>query len=88
MFWLICHWLERESLVHLFDNVNLSSYPILKFEVMWALDHVDSPDGEVFLQGIVDFFPVSVKPRIRSDLDFLCLCPLWVNKLFQALCLN
>ena len=80
--------MDQENLIHLFDNADLPSDPILKFEVMWTPDHVNSPDGEVKLQGIVIFFLVLVKSQIRFDLNFFCLRLLLVDKLFQALCLN
>ena len=41
--------LDRENLVHFFDNVDLPSDPIIKFWVMWTPDRVDSLDGKVFL---------------------------------------
>ncbi|GFZ19712.1 hypothetical protein Acr_28g0004170 [Actinidia rufa] len=76
--------LDREDLVRLFNNVDFPSDPIHKFGVMWASNHVNGLDGKVFLQGIVGFIPVSVKPRVWSDLGFLCLCLPLVDKLLQV----
>ncbi|GFY98908.1 hypothetical protein Acr_13g0003090 [Actinidia rufa] len=40
--------------------------PILKVRVMCTPNHVNSPDGEAFFQGIVGISPISVKSWIRS----------------------
>ena len=40
---------------------------------------MNGPKGEI---------PASVKPRVRSDLDFLCFCLLLVHEFFQVPYLN
>ena len=47
--WLFCRWLDREYLVHFSDNADLPSDPILKIGMIWGPNHVDSPEGEVFI---------------------------------------
>ncbi|GFZ19343.1 hypothetical protein Acr_28g0000480 [Actinidia rufa] len=61
---LLCRWLDREYLVHLPNNADLPRDLIFKIGVVWASNHVSGPEWEVFLQGIVSFIPISVKPRL------------------------
>ena len=43
---------------------------------------------EVFLQGIMNFIYVTVKPWVRFDLGFIFLCFFLINKILQGSSLN
>ena len=60
--WLLPDWLDREHLVQFFDDADLPSDPIFKIVVIWAPNHVNSPERGVFFHGIVNFISVAVKP--------------------------
>ena len=76
--WVFGRRLDREDLIHLFDNMDIPSDPILKLEVMRTPDHMNSSDGEVFIQGIVGLFHFLVIAWVA----FL------INELLQVPCLN
>ena len=53
--------------MHLADNADIPSDPILEIGMVRSSNHVNSFRIEVFLQVIINFFIASVKPRISPE---------------------
>ena len=69
---------------HLPDDTDLPSDTILKVMVICGPNPMNNSQRKFLLQGIISFIIALVKPWIRSNLSFLYIRLLLINKLLKC----